>query len=469
MNQINSQPSSKLSAGQSLSKKASSSLAKGEQALGGESNFMDMLEGQISQGQMVDGQMIDGQIGNAGDVKQLMKMLEGNPALEGEVSAALADGKTPADILAQMTQKLSQKSLLNGKHHSQLLSSQQMGNHQTMPLGKEITSPLISSDKMLENLEANPDLDVSVENKNEDIKKFEKSLDKNSLSAEGQVPGDDFLMNKKIMQGKVNPHQSNTLKDLVKNQSGFLKFPRSNAEVMDIKNKALNSANNNLTENLADKNLAMNASGAQGLESIILAQGNNQFNESAVSEQAAKVLDLGKINLSQNRDYVINQISNYIIRHQVEANPTIELKVTHEELGRIDITVSRNDMNQIDIKIGADNINSKLFFEQNSKQLLEHLNSSGIKVADLSIDWAASTNMISQQATSNQLSSSLSMNMGSSDSSSKQFKDENNNNNNQEQSSFNQKQGSGQSQERSSSDSERRKQLWKNAYREELT
>ena len=113
-------------------------------------------------------------------------------------------------------------------------------------------------------------------------------------------------------------------------------------------------------------------------------KGSTQTNEVQV---APKVFDMGQIK-SSDANQVINQITDYVVQAKAAKEPTVNMRVNHEELGMIDITVSKAGVNHetIAINIGAHSAEGKNFFQQNSKDLFSHLASAGLTVSDLKVE-----------------------------------------------------------------------------------
>lgn len=105
-------------------------------------------------------------------------------------------------------------------------------------------------------------------------------------------------------------------------------------------------------------------------------------------QAAPKVFDMNNIKTSEPNQ-IINQISDYIVQAKAAKEPTVNMKVNHQELGMIDITVSKaGAINQdaVAINIGTHSIDGKNFFQQNAKELLSHLSSAGISVSDMKVE-----------------------------------------------------------------------------------
>ena len=125
---------------------------------------------------------------------------------------------------------------------------------------------------------------------------------------------------------------------------------------------------------------------------------------------------------------------------QAAKEPTVNLRMKHEDLGTIDITVQKANQEAISINIGAHSVDGKAFFQQNSKDLVSHLTNAGLTVADMKVE------------TSSQTAKNSGFDMNNSDSGRQGYGSEKN---------F----GSEQNQRRH--DSERRQDLWNTLYNKE--
>lgn len=85
---------------------------------------------------------------------------------------------------------------------------------------------------------------------------------------------------------------------------------------------------------------------------------------------------------------IIDQISDYIMQAKVAKEPTVNMKMTHQDLGHLDITVSKgmNASDAVAINIGASALEGKQFFNQNLKELTAHLANAGIQVSEIKVE-----------------------------------------------------------------------------------
>lgn len=110
------------------------------------------------------------------------------------------------------------------------------------------------------------------------------------------------------------------------------------------------------------------------------------------TQAAPKVFDMNSIKSSQPTE-IMNQITDYVVQAKAAKEPTVNMRVNHEDLGMIDITVSKTGVGQdaIAINIGTHSLDGKNFFQQNSKDLFSHLTTAGLNVADLKVETPTQT------------------------------------------------------------------------------
>ena len=116
---------------------------------------------------------------------------------------------------------------------------------------------------------------------------------------------------------------------------------------------------------------------------------SNQLNE---TQAAPKVFDMNQVKTT-NADQIINQITDYTIQAKAAKEPTVNLRMNHDELGMIDITVTKSGVNHeaIAINIGTHSADGKTFFQQNTKDLFSHLTNAGLNISDLKVETPTQT------------------------------------------------------------------------------
>jgi hypothetical protein len=110
-------------------------------------------------------------------------------------------------------------------------------------------------------------------------------------------------------------------------------------------------------------------------------------------QQVVKVINMSDIK-TDNPNQIMNQISDYIVQAKAAKEPTVNLRLNHDELGTLDITVRKGQIvgqDAVAINIGAHSVDGKNFFQQNSKELLNHLNQAGINISDFKVETPTQT------------------------------------------------------------------------------
>lgn len=116
---------------------------------------------------------------------------------------------------------------------------------------------------------------------------------------------------------------------------------------------------------------------------------NAQVNE---TQAPAKVFNMSN-NKTENANQIMTQITDYIVQAKAAKEPTVNMRVNHEELGMIDIRVQKSGVGQetIAVNIATHSVDGKNFFQANSKDLFSHLTSTGLNVTDLKVETPAQT------------------------------------------------------------------------------
>ncbi|WP_408097887.1 flagellar hook-length control protein FliK [Peredibacter sp. HCB2-198] len=209
--------------------------------------------------------------------------------------------------------------------------------------------------------------------------------------ATGRAPAIDFAKSEvdpQLMNMEDFVAQKNlATKKAVPNAYGMKTLPAQHQKV------ALESG---LKQTQIVKEAALPEAGSSSVNSqqFILNMMNEQKGAPVLNEtQAApKVFDMNQVKTS-NPDQIINQITDYVVQAKAAKEPTVNMRVNHEELGMIDITVSKVGANHesIAVNIGTHSVDGKNFFQQNSKDLFSHLTTAGLNVADLKVETPTQT------------------------------------------------------------------------------
>lgn len=104
-----------------------------------------------------------------------------------------------------------------------------------------------------------------------------------------------------------------------------------------------------------------------------------------------KTFDMSQIK-TDNPDKIMTQITDYIVQAKAAKEPTVSMRMNHDQLGMIDITVAKTaNADAVAINIGAHSMDGKNFFQQNSKDLFTHLANAGINVSDMKVEVPSQT------------------------------------------------------------------------------
>ena len=104
----------------------------------------------------------------------------------------------------------------------------------------------------------------------------------------------------------------------------------------------------------------------------------------------------------QDADSILTQVSDYIVQAKASKEPTVNMKVQHQDLGLLDITVNRAHNDMVAISIGTQDQASKLFLGQHRDSLMSHLTQAGVGVSDLKMEQSSSSKNNSPDAQSGQ-------------------------------------------------------------------
>jgi len=107
--------------------------------------------------------------------------------------------------------------------------------------------------------------------------------------------------------------------------------------------------------------------------------------------QGQKIFNLNSITNKQDADSIMTQISDYIVQAKAAKEPTVNMKVQHQDLGVLDITVNRVQNDVVSIAIGTQDNASKLFLGQHRDSLLSHLSQAGVNVSDLKLEQSSNS------------------------------------------------------------------------------
>lgn len=129
----------------------------------------------------------------------------------------------------------------------------------------------------------------------------------------------------------------------------------------------------------------------QFLLGLNVEQSTNQNQKANEVQAPVKTFDMSQIKTS-NAEQILSQVSDYIAQAKAAKEPTVNMRVNHEELGMIDITVQKGAANEaIAINIGTHSADGKNFFQMNSKDLFSHLTNAGLNVSEIKVETPTQT------------------------------------------------------------------------------
>lgn len=205
--------------------------------------------------------------------------------------------------------------------------------------------------------------------------------------AQGRAPAIDFA------KTEVDPQLLN-MEDFVSQKNIFTKQPM-NPQAYGIPTKGMMTPEmkaspdaKKLQEGL-DAILGNEATPVAGLTAAALSvEGIGQAERADVGVGGQqKVFDLNSLKGQKlDADNVMTQITDYVIQARAAKEPTVNLRMNHQDLGLIDITVNRSGNNMVSIALGAQDQNVRAFLGQHRESLLSHLSQSGVNVTDLKVE-----------------------------------------------------------------------------------
>ena len=107
----------------------------------------------------------------------------------------------------------------------------------------------------------------------------------------------------------------------------------------------------------------------------------------------SKVFDMSALQgKSLDAESVISQITDYVVQARAAKDPTVQMKMQHDDLGRLAITVTRHAGDMVNIAINTQDHAAKLFLGQHRDSLMTHLTQAGVQVGDLRMENSNSSN-----------------------------------------------------------------------------
>lgn len=181
---------------------------------------------------------------------------------------------------------------------------------------------------------------------------------------------DDFVLQKNLVNKKAVPTQGYGMKQEAQKElmaANGLKATEIVTELHGAEGSSSSSVNS---------------------QQFILNMMNEQGSPKLGEVQTPKVFDMSQVK-TENASQILNQITDYIVQAKAAKEPTVSMRMNHNDLGMIDITVTKTPGIQQDalaINIGTHSQDGKNFFQQNSKDLFSHLTTAGFNISDLKVE-----------------------------------------------------------------------------------
>lgn len=103
----------------------------------------------------------------------------------------------------------------------------------------------------------------------------------------------------------------------------------------------------------------------------------------------SRTFNMQNLTKTQDADSILTQVSDYIVQAKAAKEPTVQMRVQHQDLGMLDITVSRTANDMVSIVLGTQDNGAKMFLGQNRENLMSHLSQAGVSVSDLKMEQSA--------------------------------------------------------------------------------
>ena len=305
--------------------------------------------------------VVDGQ--SANDFLNMLMQLESNPETLG------SNGEIDTNLLKQLMSQLSSQELIDVKQNPTLSPELKLLLEQQTPI---VINP--SSEEELLNLldlknisgkekvERSPSIDFSPEEIDPKLMSFE-----------------DFLAQKNAVTKKVTSSQGY---GIPQNKNLLAQMNPEVVEASNMKKPLIDGKMNSLV---------LNQSSSTELNPIpnSLMNNNQSLSPLTNTQTSQKVFDLSQLQ-NTSQDQIISQIKDYIVQAKTASEPTVNMKVQHQDLGMIDITVQKMPQEAIQIAIQTSSQDAKLFLNTHQRDLVQSLNQTGIQVSDLKIDSSSS-------------------------------------------------------------------------------
>ena len=336
---------------------------------------------------------------------QVLELSTANTEVSGELQAQIEQAmlKTPqideAGLKATQVDPATLKSLRGEKAAESTLTKVDPELLKSAKVDPELLKSAKVDPELLKSAKVNPEIlkaaamgtapVVMMKSMNADQSIMKSEAFTNINPIQGRNPALD------LAKSEIDP-QLMTNEDFVANKNLAAKKNFSNAYGMKaVPNQQQKmSLEAGLNETQVVKDLASKEGSSMNSQQFILGLQSNEpkLQQGSETQASAKVFDMSHIKSSDSSE-IMGQITDYVVQAKAAKEPTVNMRVNHEELGMIDITVSKSGLNQesVAINIGTHSVDGKNFFQQNSKDLFSHLTTAGLNISDLKVDTPSQT------------------------------------------------------------------------------
>jgi predicted DNA binding CopG/RHH family protein len=336
---------------------------------------------------------------------QVLELSTANAEVSGELQAQIEQAmlKTPqideAGLKTSQVDAASLKSLKGDNEAKSTLAKVDPELLKSAKVDPELLKSAKIDPELLKSAKVNPEIlkaaalgttpVVMMKSMNADQSIMKSEAFTNINPLQGRNPAID------LAKSEIDP-QLMTNEDFVANKNLAAKKNFSNAYGMKAvpSQQQKISLEAGLNETQVVKDLASKEGSSMNSQQFILGLQSNEpkLQQGSETQAPAKVFDMNHIKSSDSSE-IMGQITDYVVQAKAAKEPTVNMRVNHEELGMIDITVSKSGLNQesVAINIGTHSVDGKNFFQQNSKDLFSHLTTAGLNISDLKVDTPSQT------------------------------------------------------------------------------
>ena len=226
---------------------------------------------------------------------------------------------------------------------------------------------------------------ANADTKGEIKKEIAQALLKTPQVTTGRAPAIEFA------QKEIDPQLLN-MEDFVEQKNLVAKKPLPNAYGMKTlpQDQKVALENGLKSTQVINDVTAVDGSPVNSQQFILNMMSEQNTNSAPAvdgTQAASKVFDMSNIK-STNTSEIISQITDYVVQAKAAKEPTVNMRVNHDQLGMIDITVSKSGANHemIAINIGTHSMEGKNFFQMNGKDLVSHMASMGHNVSEFKVE-----------------------------------------------------------------------------------